>query len=71
MRVALVSPFVSQTLVPVVSKRNRDDLLLLARMAQAGDLHPHIERVYPLADAPTALARLEQGHVAGKLVVTI
>jgi NADPH:quinone reductase-like Zn-dependent oxidoreductase len=71
LRVSAVSPFVSQTLVPVITKRNRADVLELRSLAERGALRPHVARTYPLADAPAALAHLEDGHVAGKLVLTL
>ena len=71
LRVAAVSPFVPQTLVPVIASRTRTDLLELHDLAEQGALRPHVARTYPFADAPAALAHLEAGHVAGKLVVTL
>jgi NADPH:quinone reductase-like Zn-dependent oxidoreductase len=35
-----------------------------------GRLHPIIDTVYPMSEGPAALARLEAGDVAGKLVLT-
>ena len=36
-----------------------------------GGLRPHVAGSYPLEDAGEAMARLEEGHVRGKLVLTI
>ncbi|MCR2783390.1 MULTISPECIES: NAD(P)-dependent alcohol dehydrogenase [unclassified Microbacterium] len=41
----------------------------LARLAGAGELTPHIERVWPLAEANAALAHIASGHTIGKVVV--
>jgi NADPH:quinone reductase-like Zn-dependent oxidoreductase len=40
-------------------------------LVQEGHLRPHVEEVYPLERAAEAHERLEQGHVRGKLVLTI
>jgi NADPH:quinone reductase-like Zn-dependent oxidoreductase len=40
-------------------------------LVQDGRLRPHVEATYPLEDAADALARLEGGHVRGKLVLTV
>ena len=36
-----------------------------------GRLRPVIDSIYPLSEGPTALRRLEEGDVAGKLVLTV
>jgi NADPH:quinone reductase-like Zn-dependent oxidoreductase len=36
-----------------------------------GALRPHIEAAYPLERAAEAHERLEEGHVRGKLVLTV
>ncbi|MFK0403282.1 zinc-binding dehydrogenase [Microbacterium sp. NPDC090225] len=38
-------------------------------LAAAGSLRAVIEREYPFAEASAALAHLEAGHTAGKVVV--
>lgn len=43
----------------------------LAAMMEAERLVPHIERVYPIADAAQAHAHSEEGHVRGKLALAI
>jgi NADPH:quinone reductase-like Zn-dependent oxidoreductase len=40
-------------------------------LVQAGELRPHVEETYPLERAAEAHARIEEGHVRGKLVLTI
>jgi NADPH:quinone reductase-like Zn-dependent oxidoreductase len=50
---------------------NRRDLQAVAERAAAGTLRPHVEEVFPLADAAKAHERLESGHVRGKLVLTL
>jgi propanol-preferring alcohol dehydrogenase len=47
---------------------SRDDLREVVRLAERGRLHWDVEPV-PLAAAASALARLREGNVAGRLVV--
>ena len=45
------------------------DLEFLSDLIEAGKVHPHIDRRYPFAEIPAAIAYLEQGHARGKVVV--
>ena len=45
------------------------DLEYLANLIEAGEVRPHIDRRYPFAEIPAAIAYLEQGHARGKVVV--
>jgi len=45
------------------------DLELLSDLIEAGKVHPAIDRRYPFAEIPAAIAYLEQGHASGKVVV--
>jgi NADPH:quinone reductase-like Zn-dependent oxidoreductase len=45
------------------------DLEFLANLIEAGKVRPHIDRRYPFAEIPAAIAYLEQGHARGKVVV--
>ena len=45
------------------------DLELLAELIEAGKVRPTIDRRYPFAAIPAAIAYLEQGHAKGKIVV--
>jgi NADPH:quinone reductase-like Zn-dependent oxidoreductase len=67
----LLSRFVSQRLMSFTVKPNARDLVHLTELIEAGAVTPVIERIYPLAEAPEAIRHLEEGHVRGKLVVTI
>jgi NADPH:quinone reductase-like Zn-dependent oxidoreductase len=50
---------------------NRSDLAHLAEQCQAGQLVPHIDRCYPLSRVPDALRYVGEGHVKGKVVITM
>jgi NADPH:quinone reductase-like Zn-dependent oxidoreductase len=47
------------------------DLELLSELIEAGKLRPHIDRRYPFAEIPAAIAYLEEGHARGKVVVGV
>jgi NADPH:quinone reductase-like Zn-dependent oxidoreductase len=47
------------------------DLELLSELIEAGKVRPQIERRYPFADIPAAIAYLEEGHARGKVVVAM
>jgi NADPH2:quinone reductase len=49
----------------------RDSFAELARWWEEGKLKPHVSRVFPLAEAPTALATLENRQSTGCLVIDI
>jgi NADPH:quinone reductase-like Zn-dependent oxidoreductase len=55
--------------IAVVSARVATaDLELLSELIQAGKVRPAIDRRYPFAEIPAAIAYLEQGHARGKVV---
>ena len=45
------------------------DLELLTELIEARKVRPEIDRRYPFAEIPAAIAYLEQGHARGKVVV--
>jgi NADPH:quinone reductase-like Zn-dependent oxidoreductase len=45
------------------------DLELLSELIEAGKMRPQIDRSYPFAEIPAAIAYLEQGRARGKVVV--
>jgi NADPH:quinone reductase-like Zn-dependent oxidoreductase len=47
------------------------DLELLSELIAAGKVRPQIDRSYPFAGIPAAIAYLEQGHARGKVVVGV
>jgi len=47
------------------------DLELLTKLIEAGKVRPEIDRRYPFAELPAAIAYLEQGHARGKVVVGV
>ncbi len=69
LRALALSPFVRQTLTTFISRERRDDLDELARLAEAGQLTPVIDRTWPLSAAADAIAHLHDGHARGKSVI--
>ena len=47
------------------------DLELLSRLIEADEVRPQIDRRYPFAEIPEAIAYLEQGRATGKVVVGV
>jgi len=52
-------------------EHDRQGMLAIAHLAGTGRLRPHIEQVFPLADAQQAHALGEQERVSGKLVLSV
>ncbi len=61
----------SQRVKTFLSTPNRDDLVILASMADAGEITPVIDRVYPLEQAVEAMARVASRRARGKVVVVV
>jgi NADPH:quinone reductase-like Zn-dependent oxidoreductase len=61
----------SQTVSFFVAKITSEDLAALGDLLADGRVKPVIEKRYPLAEAPDALAYLGRRHARGKLVITI
>jgi NADPH:quinone reductase-like Zn-dependent oxidoreductase len=50
---------------------NRDDLIFITELYEAGKLAPVIDRSYPLSEVPEALRYLGEGRAKGKVVITV
>jgi NADPH:quinone reductase-like Zn-dependent oxidoreductase len=70
-KMALLSPAVSQRMVSFLAHLNQADLAVLRDLVEAGKVVPVIDRTYPLSKAAEAIGYLEQGHARGKVVITI
>lgn len=69
--VGLTFLFPGQKAKLVFAQANGKDLAQLRDWMEAGKLRPVIERTYPLEDTASAHQESEQGHVTGKLVITV
>ena len=68
---AVRSRFARQRLVSFMASVTTSELDALAASMQGGALVPVIERTCELADSGEALARVEEGHVRGKVVIRV
>ena len=48
-----------------------EDLAFLSGLIESGKVRPAIDRRYPFAEIPTAIAYLELGHAKGKVVIGV
>ena len=67
----LLSPFIGQTMRPLVAKPSSDDLQFLRKLIEAGSLKPVIDRTYPLSESADAIRYLETGRARGKVVISV
>ena len=65
------SPFVNQRLVPFVAHANRADLKTINGLLVSGKVTPAIDRTYTLNETAAAVRYLGEGHMRGKVVVTV
>ena len=67
----LASRFSKHTVKFFVADFNKPDLQTLADLMESGRLRPAIDRTYELTEAQDAFRTFGDGHVRGKLVLTI
>ena len=53
------------------AKPSQADLVVLAEMLEAGQVHSVIDRTYPLSQAAEALRYLGTGHASGKVIIQV
>jgi NADPH:quinone reductase-like Zn-dependent oxidoreductase len=70
-KAALLSPFVSQRLVPFLSRNDAASLAVVAELAETGHIVPVIDRVYPLDEAAEAVRYVGEGRARGKVGVRV
>ncbi len=66
-----ISMIGSQKMGNVMAKPNKEDLVFVKGLIEAGKVVPVIDRSYPLREVPEALRYLEDGHARGKIVITV
>ncbi len=75
MQAMLLGPVISMTgkkkMRSLMAKPNTADLAFVAGLLEAGKVKPVIDIRYPLNAVPEALAYVEQGHAAGKVVINV
>ncbi|UCF28563.1 MAG: zinc-binding dehydrogenase, partial [Chloroflexota bacterium] len=80
---SLTQIFQSMLLGPIMSRfggkqmgnsykrSNKEDLILLGELLEAGKVLPVIDRRYPLSEVPEALRYIGEGHAQGKIVISV
>jgi NADPH:quinone reductase-like Zn-dependent oxidoreductase len=71
LRTPLLSPFVSQRLVICMASVGKADLSVMNDLIEAGRVTPIIDRCYTMREVPDAIRYLEEGHVRGKVVISL
>lgn len=54
-----------------IAKFNKEDMNLLKELLELGKIKPLVEQTYPLSQIKEAMRRFGQGHVQGKIVITM
>jgi NADPH:quinone reductase-like Zn-dependent oxidoreductase len=67
----VLSLFVSQRILPFLTRPSKDDLELVRDLLEGGTVTPVIDRSYGLAGVPEAMQYLEEGHARGKVVISL
>jgi len=67
----VMSWFGSQKLVMVGAKITKEDLTVMRELITARKVTPVIDRSYRLSEAAEAIRYLEEGHVRGKVIITL
>ncbi|HJY73203.1 MAG TPA: NAD(P)-dependent alcohol dehydrogenase [Streptosporangiaceae bacterium] len=71
LRAVVVNGLVRERLRLLPHEQEREQLLTLTGLIEAGKLTPVLDRTYPLAGTAEGLRRVEQGHARGKVVITV
>jgi NADPH:quinone reductase-like Zn-dependent oxidoreductase len=67
----LTAPFVRPRVLVLTATPSSANLTALAALADAGNLHPAVDRTYPLDEVPAAVHYLESTHARAKVVITL
>jgi NADPH:quinone reductase-like Zn-dependent oxidoreductase len=67
----IISMTGSKTIVNMLVKPNKNDLIFMKDLLEAGKVVPVIDRRYPLSEVAEAFRYVEEGHAQGKVVITI
>ncbi|HET7088682.1 MAG TPA: zinc-binding dehydrogenase [Anaerolineae bacterium] len=74
-QILLLGPWIRRTpgkkIRLLVVQPNLRDLAFITELCEAGKVVPVIDRFYPLSEVPEALQYLGEGHVKGKVVITV
>lgn len=65
----LLSRIGSRKMGAMLARANRNDLVFLGELLEAGRIRPVVARCYPLGETAAAIRYLLQGHAPGKVVI--
>lgn len=51
--------------------QNREDLIAVTELCEAGKIIPAVDRKYPLSEVPEAMKYVAEGRAKGKVVITV
>ena len=68
---ALLSRFSDKKTGLLIHRPNGDDLAEMGRRVESGEVKPMIDRTFTLADTAEAFRYFADGHVKGKIVITV
>jgi NADPH:quinone reductase-like Zn-dependent oxidoreductase len=68
---ALIRRITSKRIGLLAVQRNREDLVAITELCEAGKIVPVIDRQYPLSEVPEALRYLGEGRAKGKIVISM
>ena len=71
MTAIVLSWFVSQKFVSLLTKINKDDLTFIGELMVSEKVKAVIDRQYKLSEVPEAIRYIEDGHTKGKIVIII
>jgi NADPH:quinone reductase-like Zn-dependent oxidoreductase len=71
LKVLVASRVGSQRMVGMLTKLNKEDLLTMKELLEAGKVIPVIDRRFTLSEVPEALRYLGEGHAQGKVIITV
>jgi NADPH:quinone reductase-like Zn-dependent oxidoreductase len=61
----------NKKMIPYLGKPNKDDLIFLRDLIEAGKVSSVIDKIYPLNEVPQAHRYMEKGHAKGKVIIKI
>ena len=59
----------SKKMIPYLGKPNKEDVIFIRNLIDAGKVTSVIDRVYPLSEAAEAHRYIEKGHAQGKVIL--
>ena len=66
-----IGAFIRDRIRPLATKPNKNDLLFVKDLAEAGKHKTQIDRTFPLAAVPDAFRYQKQGARRGKIVIQV